>query len=82
MVDFELRFNQKTGNKWSDRAYFQQKPGMYMIIRKDSEVETVSKFAELEKEILTLISEGNKRSNPAKISCPEIADVVLKAWDI
>ncbi len=39
--------------------YFQQKPGLYMMIRKDTEIETVNKFAELEKEILSLISEGN-----------------------
>lgn len=47
-----------------------------MMIRKDTEIETVNKFAELEKEILTLISEGNKRSNPSKISSSEVANVV------
>ena len=47
-----------------------------MMIRKDTEIETVNKFAELEKEILTLISEGNKRSNPSKISSPEVANFV------
>ena len=52
MVDFESRFHQKTSNRWSDRSYFQQKPGLYMMIRKDSEHETLSKFVELEKEIL------------------------------
>ncbi len=47
-----------------------------MMIRKDTEVETVNKFAEFEKEILTLISEGNQRSNPAKIVSPEVAMIV------
>jgi hypothetical protein len=47
-----------------------------MMIRKDTEIETVNKFSELEKEILTLISEGNKRSNPAKITSPEVGNVV------
>jgi|LauGreDrversion4_2_1035121.scaffolds.fasta_scaffold177878_1 hypothetical protein len=53
-----------------------------MMIRKDTEVETVNKFAEFEKEILTLISEGNQRSNPAKIASPEVAMIVQRAWDI
>ena len=26
-VDFEGRFQKKTSNKWSERTYFQQKPG-------------------------------------------------------
>ncbi len=47
-----------------------------MMIRKDTEIETVNKFAELEKEILTLISEGNKKSNHSKISSPEVGNVV------
>ena len=53
-----------------------------MMIRKDTEVETVNKFAEFEKEILTLISEGNQRSNPAKTATPEVAMIVQRAWDI
>lgn len=76
MVEFESRFSQKTANKWADRAYFQQKPGLYMMIRKDTEVDTVNKFAELEKEILTLISEGTQKSNPAKIYSLEVAMVI------
>jgi hypothetical protein len=47
-----------------------------MMIRKDSENETVNKFCELEKEILALISDGNKRSNATKISSPEVGIVV------
>jgi hypothetical protein len=53
-----------------------------MMIRKDSENETVNKFCELEKEILALISDGNKRSNATKISSPEVGIVVQRAWDI
>ena len=37
MVEFESLFAKKTANKWSDRNYFQQKPGMFIFMRKDSE---------------------------------------------
>jgi len=53
-----------------------------MMIRKDSENETVNKFVELEKEILQLIASGNSRSNPTKIPSPEVAQIVESAWDL
>ena len=62
MLEFETVFLAKTQNKWSERAYFKQKPGLYMLIRKDNEKEVVTKFTDLEKEILNLINEGLKKS--------------------
>jgi hypothetical protein len=43
MVEFEQYFSKKTGNKWSERAQFQQKPGLYIMIRRESEREQVEK---------------------------------------
>ena len=58
MVEFESQFSKRTANKWSERAYFQQKPGLYILIRKDSEKEIIRKFADLEKDIVNSIKEG------------------------
>ncbi len=53
-----------------------------MMIRKDSEHETLTKFGELEKEILQLIVEGNSKSNPSKIPSPEVTLIVQSSWDL
>lgn len=53
-----------------------------MMIRKDSEHETLTKFGELEKEILQLIAEGNSKSNPSKIPSPEVTLIVQSSWDL
>ena len=85
MVEFESLFLKKTSNKWGDRQYFQQKPGMYMLIRKDSEREVVQKYAELEKEIIKLISEGTLPESGLVckfVKSESVASVVLDAWNM
>lgn len=64
MADFEQLFYKKTGNKWTERAFFKQKPGMYMLIRKESEQEEIKKFKDLEESILRLISTGFREREP------------------
>ena len=81
-VEFEQLFMKRTSNKWSDRAYFQQKPGMYLLIRKESEKEIVVKFSGLEKEILKLIKDRSEVGAPVLVKNEETAAVVRSAWDI
>lgn len=61
MVEYESYFSKKTGNKWSDRSSFQQKPGLYILLRKETELEVISKFQQLEKELFNLINEGKAK---------------------
>jgi hypothetical protein len=51
-------FNKKTGNKWSDRMYFQHKPGLYMLLNKESEADSIKKYQEFERELVALMKAG------------------------
>ncbi len=33
-ADFEKRFQEKTGNKWSERDFFKEKPGKFKLLDK------------------------------------------------
>lgn len=43
MVEFEQKFSEKTANKWKDRDYFQQKPGKFILMKKEQDKELVQK---------------------------------------
>ena len=82
MVEFESYFQKKTSNKWSERSYFQQKPGQYLLIRPDTEQELIAKFSQLENDIMALIQEAKSSQMPTKVSNFEVAKLVDQAWDI
>jgi hypothetical protein len=44
MVAFEQKFQEKSGNKWKDRDYFQQKPGKFILMKKEQDKELIKKF--------------------------------------
>ncbi len=48
-------FFKKTGNKWADRTYFQHKPGMYMLLNKETEMEAIKKYQEFEKVLIEVM---------------------------
>lgn len=82
MVDFEQKFYEKTANKWKDRDYFQQKPGKYILQRKEQDKEMIQKYSEQEALIMELIQNGHEKFKPAKITDESVMEVVSKAWDI
>lgn len=82
MVEYEQLFLKKTANKWSERQYFQQRPGQYILIRRESEHEIIKKFKELDKEIFALIAEGETTHTITKVSDHTVRELVRQAWDI
>ena len=82
ILEFEQLFLKKTSNKWTDRHIFQQKAGMYMLIRKESEKEMVAKYSQLERDILKLIAQGKPLSESKLVRSEAVAAVVRDAWNI
>ena len=44
MVEFEKKFQEKTGNKWKKREFFEQKPGKYILFNREQEKELTKKY--------------------------------------
>lgn len=44
MAEFEKRFLDKTGNKWKNRDFFQQKLGKYINMNREQEKELIKKY--------------------------------------
>ncbi|CDW73944.1 poly [Stylonychia lemnae] len=81
IVEFELKFIDKTGNKWQDREFFQQKPGKHILIKREHDKELVKKMRENEKLILEIIQESRSKYAIQKVQDHSIRQLVEMAWN-
>lgn len=54
-ADFDKRFIEKTGNKWADREFFEEKPGKFAIVDEGKEEQRHKNAQEAETQVSILI---------------------------
>lgn len=59
-ANFEKRFYEKTGNKWSERDYFKEKGGKYVLLDKEKKRQVLKEAQEKEKDLLAALTHSEQ----------------------
>ena len=60
-ANFEKRFYEKTSNKWSERDYFKEKGGKFVLLDKEKKRRVVKEAQEKEKELVEAIAQSEQK---------------------
>ena len=82
MVEFEKKFQEKTGNKWKKREFFEQKPGKYILFNREQEKELTKKYQEQEKAVLSTIEESSAKFQISRVPNDMVRQLVSISWDL
>ena len=65
-IEFDKAFREKTGNKWADREFFEEKPAKYIIVDEGKEQQMLKSAQDAEAQVSLLIRgyDDNKTNLP------------------
>lgn len=58
---FEKVFFKRTANKWTEKDYLKQKPGMFKILNKEQNRKLIKEAQEMEKELVQIMEESRQK---------------------